>query len=98
MGRGEDVAGRETLSDLFKEYEFQTQKFRDHLSFSDFCKMKVNGREQQDRFHLSTFEGSPTCSAKAWVEELDTFLQQHQILEDEAIIISVLHLRGKAYA
>ena len=58
----------------------------------------MKGREQHDRFLLSTFEGSPTCSAKAWVEELDTFLQHHQIPEDEAIKVVVLHMRGKAYA
>ena len=50
------------------------------------------------RFFLSTFDGSPTCSARAWVEELDTFLQQHQISEDEAIKIAALHFEGKAYA
>ena len=46
MEREEEVARRETLSYFLKEYEFQTQKFRDHLSFSEFCKMKVKGREQ----------------------------------------------------
>ena len=51
-----------------------------------------------DRFLLSTFDGSPTCSARAWVEELDTFLQQHQISEDEAIKVVALHFGGKAYA
>ena len=60
--------------------------------------MKVKGREQQDRFILSTFEGSHVCSTKAWVEELETLLQQHQMLEDEAIKVAALHLRGKAYA
>ena len=60
--------------------------------------MKMNGRRQQDRFHSSNFEGSPTCSSKAWVEELDTFLQQHHILEYEAIKVTALHLRGKAFS
>ena len=60
--------------------------------------MKVTGKEQQDRFHLSTFEGSPVCSAKSLVKELKTFLQHHHIPKDEAIKVAVLHLRGKAYA
>ena len=51
-----------------------------------------------DRFLLSIFDGSPTCSTRAWVEELDTFLQQHQIPEDEAIRVATLKLGGKAYA
>lgn len=50
------------------------------------------------RFSLSTFDGSPTCSAKAWVEELHTYLQQHQISEDEAIKVVALHFEGKAHA
>ena len=32
------------------------------------------------------------------MEELDTFLQQHQISEDKAIRVSVLHLGGKTHA
>ena len=50
------------------------------------------------RFFLSNFYGSPTCSARAWVEELHTYLQQHQVFEDEAIRVASLHLGGKAYA
>ena len=46
MEREEEVARRETLSDFLKECEFQTHKFRDHLSFSEFFKMKVNERKQ----------------------------------------------------
>ena len=45
MERREVFSGRETLSDFLEEYEFQTQKYQDHLSFSEFCKMKVNGKE-----------------------------------------------------
>ena len=50
------------------------------------------------RFIISTFDGSPKCSARAWVEELDTYLQQHHFLENEAIKIVALHFGGKAYA
>ena len=32
------------------------------------------------------------------MEELETFLQQHHILGDEAIKVATLHLRGKAFA
>ena len=91
---------RGTLSGFLHEYESQTQKFRDHITFLEFFQIKVRRSKQHnvDRFLLSTFDGSPTCSAKAWVEELDTFLQQHQISEDEAIRVVVLHFGGKAYA
>ena len=50
------------------------------------------------RFILSTFDGSPQCSARAWVEELDTYLQQHQVSENKAIKVGALHFGGKAYA
>ena len=64
MERGEEVAMRKNLSDFLKYYESQTQKCQDHLSFSEFCKIKVKGREQLDRFVLYTFDVSPTYSAK----------------------------------
>ena len=32
---------RETLSDFLQEYESQTQKFRDHITFPEFFKIKV---------------------------------------------------------
>ena len=51
-----------------------------------------------DRFVLSIFDGSPTCSARAWVEELDTFLQRHRIPKNEAIRVAALHFGGKVYA
>ena len=44
------------------------------------------------------FDGSPKCSARAWVEELDTYLQQHQVSENEAIKVLALNFGGKAYA
>ena len=89
---------RETSSDFLKEDESQALKLRKKFCFSEHCKAKVKSRKQSDRFTLSTFEGSPTCSAKEWLKEMDTFLQLHQIPEEEAIIIVALRLRGKAYA
>lgn len=94
----EGMTRRETLSDFLQEYESQTQKFRDHITFLEFCEIKVKRRKQHDRFILSTFGGSPTCSTRAWVEELDTFLQQHQISKDEAMKVATLNFGGKAYA
>ena len=98
--RGGRIPKRKTLSELLQEYESQTERFRDHTNFQEFFKIQVEGSKQQDadRFFLSTFEGSPTCSARAWVKELDSYLQQHHISEDEAIIFAALHFRGKAHA
>ena len=56
------------------------------------------GRNQHDRLLLSTFYGSLAGSAKAWVEELESILQQHNISKDDATKFSVFHLIGKAHA
>ena len=98
------------LGGYLQEYEYQSQRFKDHLKFQGFCKIKEDRRprnhnrgkkcKQHDvgSFFLSTFDRSPKCSARACVKELDTYLQQHQVSEDEAIRVAELHLEGKAYA
>ena len=45
------------------------------------------------RLSLSNFDGSPKCSARASVEELD-----HQVSKEEAIRGATFHLEGKSYA
>ena len=50
------------------------------------------------RFFLSTFDGSPNCPARAWVKELDTYVQQHQVSENEAIKVAALILESKSSA
>ena len=89
---------RENLSDFLNEDESQALKLRNQFCFPKHCKAKVKSRKESDRFTLSTCEGAPTCSAKEWVTELDTFLQLHQIPEEEAIRIAALNLGGEAYA
>ena len=91
---------RMTPSDLLREYKSQTKKFRDHTDLQNFCKIQVEKGKQQDAsiFLLSTFSGSPTCSAGAWVKELDSCLQLHHIYGGEAIRVVALHFRGKAHA
>ena len=105
-----DAPKEETLGDYLQEYESQSQRFKEHLNFQGFCQLKENRRPSNHnrnkrckkhnvgRFFLSNFDGSPKRSARAWVEELDTYLQQHQVSEYEAIRVAVLHLEGKAYA
>ena len=66
----------ETLSDYLQEYEYKAKKFRDHITFQEFCKIKVERSKHHDmgRFFLCIFDGSPTCLARARVEELHTYL------------------------
>ena len=40
MGGGK-MPKRRTLSDLLQEYESQTERFRDHTDFQEFCKIQV---------------------------------------------------------
>ena len=92
----EDMPKKETLSDYLQEYESQSKRFKDHLKFQGFCKIKEERStrcKQHDVgiFFLSTFDGSPKYLARAWVEELDTYLRQHQVSENEAIKVAVLH-------
>ena len=93
------VPKKETLGDYLQEYESQSKRFTDHLNFQGFFKIKEDKRPRnhdEGIFFLSTFDGSPKCSVRAWVEELDTYLQQHQVSEDEAIRVAALHLEGKS--
>ena len=75
----EEMPKKGTLRGFLHEYESQTQRFRDHITFPEFCKIMVrrSKKHDEDIFLLSIFDGSPTCSARAWIEELDTFFQQH---------------------
>ena len=100
MDGGGIMPKRMTLSELLREYESQTERFRDHTDFQEFCKIQMVKSQQQDRdrFLLSTFSGSPTCLVGAWVKELNSYLQLHHISGDEAIRVAVLHFRGKAHA
>ena len=45
---------------------------------------------------LPTFDGTPKCTAKSWVEMLDTYFQLNKVSEIEAIKIVALHLEGEA--
>ena len=75
-----DMPKRDTLGDYLQEYEDQSEEFKDHLNFQGFFQMKEERstrrkNQGEDRFFLSTFYGSPLCPARAWVEEIDTFVQ-----------------------
>ena len=91
----------ETLGDYLQEYEAQSKGFKDHLNFQGFCKNKEGRMRNQHgvgTFFLSNFYGSPKCPARDWVKELDTYVQQHQVLEKESIRVAAPHLEGKAYS
>ena len=96
------VPKKDTLGDYLQKYEAQSEEFKDHLNFQGFFQMKEEKRTRRKNqgegiFFLSIFNGSPLCPARAWVKELDTHVKQHQVSENEAIRVAVLHFEGKAY-
>ena len=48
-------------------------------------------------FFFPNFNGSPSCSAKSWVEKLDIYFQLNKVPEAKAIKIIVLHFEGEAH-
>lgn len=46
---------------------------------------------------MPTYDGSPKCTAKVWVEKLDTYFQLNRVSEIEAIKIAALHLYGEVH-
>ena len=97
------VPKKETLREYLEEYEAHSKEFKHNLNFQGFCKIKERKFTKEEyhgkgRLYLSIFDGSPKCPVMVWVKELDEFVQQHQVLEIEAIKAAVLHFEGKAYA
>ena len=77
----------ETLSDYLQEYESQSWRLKEHLKFQEFFKLKEERRPKNHnisrigRLFLPIFYGSSKCTAKDWIEQLDSYLQLHKVLE-----------------
>lgn len=112
LARGEEegeTPKEETLGDYLREYESQSKRFKEPLSFPKFFQIKEERRSNRTmssrgcmqhtlgRNFLPTFDGSPESSAKSWVKKLDTYFQLHQVSEEHSIRVAALHLQGKAY-
>jgi hypothetical protein len=46
---------------------------------------------------IPSFDGSSRCTARAWVQKLDTYYKLNQMTETEAISFATLHLEGEAH-
>jgi hypothetical protein len=67
------------------------------------------GQQQQQQGHnidfirkvgkltIPSFDGSSKCTARAWVQKLDTYYKLNQMTETEAISFATLHLEGEAH-
>ena len=47
--------------------------------------------------YFPTYDGTTKCTARAWVEKLETYFQLNQMTEVEAIKMATLHLEGEAH-
>ena len=61
----------EILSEYLAEYKSQPRAFKENLTLPQFIQLKeerrpcINGRNKGNRFLLSTFDGSYTCTERA---------------------------------
>ena len=49
------------------------------------------------RLTIPNFDGTSSCSAKIWVQKLDTYFQLNPLTETDAIKLATLHLDGEAH-
>jgi hypothetical protein len=95
-----------------EEYRRLGDDFHSAMSFMEFCNMKRRNRlrgpmrAMTHNFELQrtigkviipNFDGGSKCSARSWVQKLDTYFQLHQMTETDAIKLATLHLDGKAH-
>ena len=90
------------LSEYVAEYKTKPRSFKNTLALPQFVQLEEERRPHSygmmrgNIFLLSTFDGSLTCAAKAWVMKLEAFFLLHPIVERKAVEIAVLHLEGEA--
>ena len=94
----------EVLSWYLAEYRKNPRVFQETLSFPHYIQQKEerrpysHGMMKVNRFLLSTFDGSLTCAAEAWVKKLEDFFLLHPVVDREVVAIAALHLEGEAKA
>jgi hypothetical protein len=71
--------------------------------------LQRGGQQQQQQGHnldfirkvgkitIPSFDGSSRCTARAWVQKLDTYYKLNQMTEAKAISFTTLHLEGEAH-
>lgn len=73
---------KEYLGDYLQEYESQSERFKENLSFLELYQLKEEISNSYSRrrgcmqhtlgrFFLPTFDGSPKDSAKSWVRKIE---------------------------
>jgi hypothetical protein len=84
---------------------------REAMTFVEFCSFKGRNRPRffnrgptqsyelqctVGKLTLPYFDGTSKCTARAWVQKLDTYFQLNPMAETDAIKLATLHLEGEA--
>jgi hypothetical protein len=102
----------EPFGAYLQEYRALGDDFHSAMSFAEFCNIKSRNRPKgfnrafNQNFELQrtlgkltipNFDGSSSCTARAWVQKLDTYFQLNPMMETDAIKLATLHLDGEAH-
>ena len=69
----------EILSKYLAEYKSQPRAFKENLTLPQFIQLKEETRPCSNIFLLPTFDGSSTCTVRAWGMKLDAFFLLHLV-------------------
>jgi hypothetical protein len=110
-GTGGQVEQDEPLAAYFQEYKAMDPDLREAMTFAEFCSFKGRNRPRffnrgptqsyelqrtVGKLTLPYFDGTSKCTARAWVQKLDTYFQLNPMAETDAIKLATLHLEGEA--
>lgn len=88
------------------------EDFKEAFCFRDYYKLKQSERNNRyggqgtqnyelqrtiGRMYFPTFDGIANCTARACVENMDTYFQLNWMAEQEDIKMAALHLEGEAH-
>ena len=111
-GTGGHFEQDEPLTAYFQEYRTMEAELREAMSFAEFCNFKGRNKPRfpnrgptqnfelqrtLGKISLPYFDGSSKCTARAWVQKLDTYFQLSPMAETDAIKLATLHLEGEAH-
>jgi hypothetical protein len=101
------------IEDNFDQYESEYATLREifmrHVILSQYCGIKFKGRPREfhrwnydlgrmeGKMEIPPFDGIEKLSTKAWVQNLDAYLQLNPMVELDAIKFATFYLEGKSH-
>ena len=111
-GIGEQFEHNEPLIVYFQEYRAMEAELREAMTFAEFGNFKGTNKPRffnkgptqnyelqrtVGNLTLPYFNGTLKCTARAWVQKLNTYFQLNPMAEADAIKLATLHLEGEAH-